>query len=363
MGTTKPRFDDLTPLMDRVERSLSACSSLLSYSGRLEMVKSAITPITTYASCIIKLPAGVIDNLDRARKQCLWRGNNQQQRGGNLAAWSLVLTPTDQGGLGVINLRLQNDALLLKHLDKFYNSRDIPWLELIKWKYYQDRVPHASRELGSFWWKDILRLSSLFRGISQCSVGNGKTALFWDDSWAGSVLSRSYPRLMSFAKNTRASVKDVMELESLEDGFHLPLSQDAFSEFEQVQDLIDGWPFSPDDNDTWTYIWGNGTYSSQKLYKMAYQSQNIDTHPAFKWLWKAGCTPRIKFFGWLVLVDRLNTKDMLRRRHCNPQNQVLCIMCPLNAIEDIDHLLFFCPFAKRCWQKLNILWDDSLPLF
>ena len=32
MGTTKPSFEDLTPLMDRVERRLAACSSLLSYS-------------------------------------------------------------------------------------------------------------------------------------------------------------------------------------------------------------------------------------------------------------------------------------------------------------------------------------------
>ena len=38
MGTTKPRMEDLTPLMDRMERRLSSCSSLLSYSGRLEML-------------------------------------------------------------------------------------------------------------------------------------------------------------------------------------------------------------------------------------------------------------------------------------------------------------------------------------
>lgn len=56
MGTTKPRIEDLTPLMDRVERKLSACSTWLSYSGRLEMINSAITPITTYAMCTIKLP-------------------------------------------------------------------------------------------------------------------------------------------------------------------------------------------------------------------------------------------------------------------------------------------------------------------
>lgn len=33
MGTTKPRIEDLMPMMDRVERRLSACSTWLSYSG------------------------------------------------------------------------------------------------------------------------------------------------------------------------------------------------------------------------------------------------------------------------------------------------------------------------------------------
>ena len=66
MGTTKPRMEDLTPLMDRVERRLSSCN--IPYSGRLQMVNSAITPITTYAMCSIKLPVGVIENIDRARK-------------------------------------------------------------------------------------------------------------------------------------------------------------------------------------------------------------------------------------------------------------------------------------------------------
>ena len=36
MGTTNPRMTDLTPMMDRVERILSACSSLLSYTHRLQ---------------------------------------------------------------------------------------------------------------------------------------------------------------------------------------------------------------------------------------------------------------------------------------------------------------------------------------
>jgi hypothetical protein len=38
----------------------------------------------------------------------------------------MVCKQKDKGGLGIINLKIQNQALLLKHLDKFYNSADVP---------------------------------------------------------------------------------------------------------------------------------------------------------------------------------------------------------------------------------------------
>jgi hypothetical protein len=68
------------------------------------------------------VPRGVIENIDRIRKQCLWRGNTGKKNGGNIGAWEIVQQPKNKGGLGVINLRLQNDALLLKHLHRFYNN-------------------------------------------------------------------------------------------------------------------------------------------------------------------------------------------------------------------------------------------------
>jgi hypothetical protein len=67
-----------------------------------------------------------------------------------LVAWPVVQQPKDKGGLGILNLRLQNDALLLKQLHKIYNKMDIPWVSLIWSKYYHSKVPHAAREMGSF---------------------------------------------------------------------------------------------------------------------------------------------------------------------------------------------------------------------
>ena len=158
--------------MDRVERKLSAFSSYLSYSIRLQMMNSVLSPTVTYAMSSIKLPVGVIENIDRARKQCLWRGNDASKKGGNLAAWHMVQKPKQKGGLGVLNLRLQNDALLLKQLHKFYSKKDIPWVTLIWNRYYTSKVPHASLEVGSFQWKDLLRLNVLYRGIAKCTIGD-----------------------------------------------------------------------------------------------------------------------------------------------------------------------------------------------
>lgn len=54
-----------------------------------------------------------------------------------------------QGGDG-INLSVQNDALLLKQLDKFYRKENIQWVRLIWNKYYRDVVPHLAREKAPF---------------------------------------------------------------------------------------------------------------------------------------------------------------------------------------------------------------------
>jgi hypothetical protein len=54
--------------------------------------------------------------------------------------------PKRKVGMGIINLKSQNNALLLKHLDKFYNKRDVPWVKLIWNTYYPNgEVSHAAK--------------------------------------------------------------------------------------------------------------------------------------------------------------------------------------------------------------------------
>lgn len=72
--------------------------------------------------------------------------------------------------------------------------------------------------------------------------------------------------------------------------------------------------------------------------------------------------PRVKFFAWLILMDRLNTKNMLARRHFNVQPHSLCVLCVDGSGETIDNLFFNCPFAKMCWDKIGINWVNDVEI-
>lgn len=105
------------------------------------------------------------------------------------------------------------------------------------------------------------------------------------------------------------------------------------------------------------FCWGNSTYKAAKLYKLAFLE--VQTLAVFQWVWKSKVTPRVKFFAWLILLDRLNTKNMLTRRNFNVQPDSLCVLCDDGMEETIDHLFFDCSFAKKCWDKVGIIWVDD----
>ena len=81
--------------------------------------------------CTLSLPKSAIRQIDKFRKHCLWRGADINNKKTPKVAWDMVCLPKDEGGLGVIKLQTQNEALLLKLLHKFFNRDDIPWVHLV----------------------------------------------------------------------------------------------------------------------------------------------------------------------------------------------------------------------------------------
>jgi hypothetical protein len=149
-----------------------------------------------------------------------------------------ICRPKNQGGLGVLDITVQNNALLIKNLHKFYKRLDIPWVNLIWDSYYSNNSLPRRYSEGSFWWKAHLKLVDLYKGMGKCVIGDGKTPYFWIDMWHDNeCLHQKFHHLVSFAKNTDLTVQSVIHTEYLEDLFILPLSQQAFQEFEQVETI------------------------------------------------------------------------------------------------------------------------------
>jgi hypothetical protein len=131
-------------------------------------------------------------------------------------------------------LEIQNDALLLKHLFKFFNHADTPWVHMTWQAYYQNAPPQAAGRVGSFWWRDVCSLMTRFRGVTTCSPGDGAAVLFWKDRWKENLMTERFARLYSFAIDTDVSLCAMLLCEDegqLAMHFAIPLSEQAYQEF------------------------------------------------------------------------------------------------------------------------------------
>ena len=119
---------------------MAATSSFLNQAGRLELTNSVFSAFSTFCMGTFAIHNTIINQIDKFRKHCLWRGAdiNAQQR--PKAAWIGVGRSKEEGGLGVLNLKTQNEALLLKHLFKFFNKEAIPWVSLVSKSYYSSGI-------------------------------------------------------------------------------------------------------------------------------------------------------------------------------------------------------------------------------
>jgi hypothetical protein len=350
LGLTKPRIIDFSPLVSRCERRLAATSTFLNQAGRLELTNSVFSAFPTFCMSTFAVHNTVIEQIDTFRKLCLWRGTDVNARQRPKAAWVDVCKSKSEGGLGVIDLKTQNEALLLKQLMKFFNKEDIPWVALIWESYYEAGSLPSMAKKGSFWWKDILKLLDRFKGLAKVNINNAKSCFLWSDLWNDKVPMIAYPELYSFTKSKNAILAEAITSDNILNLFHLPLSQQAFGQLSQLQQDLQQITLN-DNSDSWTCLWDSRKFTVAKAYMHLKGHRTI--HPGFKWIWKSSCQNKHKVFAWLILKDRLSTRELLRRKHMDLPDYN-CVLCHQTIEESIFHLLIGCPFATACWNWLGL---------
>lgn len=60
---------------------------------------------------VFKLSIWITHEIDRTRRNFLWKRNNEDMKNTHLANWELVSKPKRFGGLRIIDLQIFNDAL------------------------------------------------------------------------------------------------------------------------------------------------------------------------------------------------------------------------------------------------------------
>jgi hypothetical protein len=222
-------------------------------------------------------------------------------------------------------------------------------VHLIWNNYYSNGSLPDHRPKGSFWWKTILKQLNNFKGLSVATLQHGSSILMWHDLWDNKVRSIHMPELFSYTLKPGIYVQHVMELDNLHSIFQLPLSEEAYQQFMTLQsELVNLEPSHA--NDPWSYIWGSAQFSVHKAYISL--SGHSPTHP-FNLLWASKCQPKHRVFFWLLLHDKLNTRDRLGRRHMALDSYV-CENCILQRREAVYHLFLRCNFARNCWGSIGI---------
>ena len=85
----------------------------LSYAGRLSLIKYVVIGSLNYYFQIYKWPSSLLSLLVRSIRNFLWTGNLETRKS-IVVAWKKVCRPCVDGGLGLRDLTLQNEALLKK---------------------------------------------------------------------------------------------------------------------------------------------------------------------------------------------------------------------------------------------------------
>lgn len=109
--------------------------------GRVTMINVVLSTIPMYYMSCIKWPDRSIDAIDEIQRAFLWRGHKEIHGGHYLVAWTTITLPKEQGGLGLRNLRLHNQVLIMKFVAKLLSNYSDLCFHWLRTRYIQNDIP------------------------------------------------------------------------------------------------------------------------------------------------------------------------------------------------------------------------------
>ena len=171
-----------------IKRIVGWRGRLLSYAGRLTLLRVCLASIPIYLLSVIKFPRWTIDMINFHMGHFLW-DNSEEKHRYHLVNWPLVAQKKEFGGLGISDLRSLNIALLSVWILRYQLNKDTIWTKIVDFKYRAENpnVLCCSYVGTSPFWKGVLwAMQAAKRGI-HWKLGDGSKVRFWEDQWVGNT--------------------------------------------------------------------------------------------------------------------------------------------------------------------------------
>lgn len=142
LNTRKLTINDCMPLIEKIAARVRCWTSkMLSYSGRIQLIKSVLFEMQTYWAQVFVLPKKIINLVSGICRNFLWTGKGKYTKKA-LVAWDTLCLLKSTGGLNILNFLHWNKAAILKLLWAIAKKKEKLW---VRWVYIKgndiDTIP------------------------------------------------------------------------------------------------------------------------------------------------------------------------------------------------------------------------------
>lgn len=354
----KLRKEDLQPVIDKViKRAGGWRGKLLSYKAKIILIKACLASIPNYLLSVIKFPKWAIKLINSQLGHCLWDDYEGHHKY-HLANWDMVSQKIEFGGLGIPNLADMNMCLLASWIKRYHLDNNKIWKKIIDHK-YRTAEPNifACPEVGvSPFWKGVLWAAKAAKMGYFWKVGNGKRTKFWEDHWFGTCsLATQFWDIYILVHEHNCSIADIWDGVNLKLTFRRSVDQNFLLRWYDLVHIAESIQLSNEEDSLVWKFESKGIYSVSSMYAIVNFRGITPTYVPS--VWKINVPPRLHVFLWLLINNKLLTRDNLNKRQS--LEDLTCLFC--GEPESCSHLFFECVVAREMWRNISIPSNSGIP--
>ncbi|XP_026458643.1 uncharacterized protein LOC113359183 [Papaver somniferum] len=199
-----------THLQEKVKNRLSIWGgSTLSQCGKSQMIKTVTNTIPTYTMRCLQIHVEVVNNINALQRDFWW--GFDEKKGTYSISWKYLKRHKDIGGQGFRDLRILNQALLIRAAWRICTNSDALWVKCMSAKYFPyTSMLHASKKNVCSWaWKGVQKNIEFIKQHNCWRFGSGDHIKIWIDVWIIGMDSPPIPKQEVVDSENFVWVKDL----------------------------------------------------------------------------------------------------------------------------------------------------------